>query len=277
MESIDTTPTSRRQVLKIGGASLSLAALVAACGNGREGINEAGRVGNAPDIEPLPDYPVDDVVLLRTASSLEHTAVAVYETALGLDGAIPSALTSTVERLIEDHERIAERMQELTVEAGGEAWTCPNTWFMDRLVGPLVEAVQAHDDPDLVTADILTIAAAVESFATASHQELVSATSIVDARVAHAEAAALEARHAATLAIAIGGADAYLSPALVGEDVAPDENGQIRQFAVPNTFGSTAQIEIKAGPADVNGVRESFILQTPADNSFVYNELSCSA
>ncbi len=271
-----STPTTRRDALKVGGLAVSLGALIAACGENVGGSEEAGRVGNAPVVEPLPDLAVDDAVLLRTAASLEFTAVAVYETALGIDGAIPAALVPTIERLIENHTALAAEMVELTESVGGEVWDCPNDWFMERLVTPLVEAIGAHDDPELITADVLAIANALESFAAASHQELAYATTLTDVRKAHAEAAALEARHAALVAIATDGPDAYISPALLGEDVAPDANGQIRQFAVGSTFGQTSPIEIKAGPADVNGVRTSYILQTPADNSFVYNELSCS-
>ena len=72
--------------------------------------------------------------------------------------------------------------------------------------------------------------------------------------------------------IAIQGAEGYISPALVGDEVAATPRGQIQHFAVETTFGQTAQIEIKAGPGDLNAVRQSVILQTPAANSYVYNE-----
>ena len=341
-----SNPTTRRDAIKIGGVTLTLGAFLAACGENVGGSEEPGRVGNAPEVETLPDLPVDDAVLLRTASSLEYTAIAVLETVLDLEGVVPDDLVPFVERLIEDHQSIADVMVELTTAAGGEPWECPNDWFMDRLVAPLVVAIQApivgviqsdesagrvrvggedldvennevttslgilsiedeveveagrivaiNGEPaeegdevlftrpaDDIRADIFAVANALESFATASHQELASAISSenVEARVAHVEAASLEARHAAAIAIAVDGAEGYISPALLGEDVPPAEDGQIRQFAIPSTFGLTAQIEIKAGGPDLNGVRESFILQTPADNRFVYNELepSCSA
>lgn len=272
-----TMPTTRREAIKFGGLTVTLGALVAACGENVGGSEEAGRVGNAEVLEPLPDLPVDDAVLLRTASSLEYTAIAVYETLLDLDGALPADLVPVAERIMSEHQDVADEMVALTEAIGGDAWLCPNDWFMERLVAPLVEAVGAHDDPAMVSADALAIAIAMENFAAASHQELVSAAGSTDARIAHADAAALEARHAAVLAIAGGGSDAYISPALLGEDVAPDENGQFRQFAIESTFAQTSQVEIKAGPADENGVRKSFVMQTPAANSLVYNELSCSA
>lgn len=344
---LPATPTTRRDAIKIGGVTLTLGAFLAACGEGVGGSDDPGRVGNAPEIEPLPEYSVDDAVLLRTASSLEYTAIEVYETILGLDGVVPDDMVPFVERLIEDHQGTADVMVELTTAAGGSPWECPNEWFMDRFVAAVVTAIQApivgviqpvefagrvrvggeeldvaddgtvttvrgvlaiDDDVEVesgvivsingetaepgdevlfarpeddIRADIFAVANALESFATASHQELVSKISRgnVDARVAHAEAAALEARHAAAISIAVDGTEGYVSPALLGEDVPPAEDGQIRQFAINSTFGSTAQIEIKAGGADLNGVRTSFVLQTPADNSYVYNELepSCSA
>ena len=116
--------TSRRDAIKIGGLTVSLGALIAACGTDRDGDDAPGRVGNAPVATDLPDYPVDDAVLLRTASSLEYTAIAVYEAALQIDGAIPSDLVPVVERLIDDHQTVADQMVELTESAGGTGWTC---------------------------------------------------------------------------------------------------------------------------------------------------------
>lgn len=325
---LEPTPTtSRRDALKIGGATVTLGALIAACGENRGGSAEAGRVGDAPVPTALPEYEVDDAVLLRTASSLEYTAISVYETLLGIDGALPTDVVPVVERMIENHQGIADEMEQLTSEAGGDPWTCSNPWLMERLVTPTLELIQSNvvgvvladtsmvqvlaeqaaiapvittvqgdltllsptDDlqegdeleferlDGALTDDSMAFIQAFESLAAASHQELASAASTLEARTAHLEAATLEARQAGVLAIEIYGAEGYISPELVGEDVPPTERGQIRHFAVGSTFGQTSQIEIKAGPGDLNNVRRSVLLQTPAANSFVYNELSCDA
>ncbi len=327
MPLLPTSPTTRRDALKIGGLSVGLGALVAACGEDRAGDEGPGRVGSAPVPTALPEYTVDDAVLLRTASSLEHTAVAAYERALELEGAIPEDLVPLVERLIEDHRAVATEMEELTTAAGGEPWTCSNPWLMERLVEPTFELIESNvvgvvledtsmvqvlaeetEINDVITTaqgditllsstddlsegdeleftrlegnvpdDVVTFATALENMASASHQELATAASDADTRMAHLDAANLEARHASVLAVALQGADGYISPTLFGEDVPPTERGQIRQFAIESTFGKTSQIEIKAGPGDINNVRTSVILQTPAANSLVYNELSCDA
>ena len=339
-----TAPTTRREALKFGGGVAALGALIAACGPEVEGRQEAGRVGNAPLVEGLPDYPVDDVVLLRTASSLEYTAVEAIRMALDLDGAVPDDLRPTMERLITDHQQTGQEMEDLTSAAGGEPWGCSNPWFMERLVQPLFEAIQSpivgivlaadlagqlqvlgeeltptadgvmtsngalvyvdqievdgtgqvtsiDGSPALendevrfarplgdVPADVISFVNALETFAAASHQELAVLTTDSAARRAHTAAAALEARHAAELAIDSAGPERYVSPALVGEEIPSDARGQILQFAIPSTFGLTSQIEIKAGAGNINNVRESYVLQTPAANSLIYSELTgCDA
>ncbi|MEL6892759.1 MAG: hypothetical protein AAFP84_14270 [Actinomycetota bacterium] len=279
-------PSSRRDLLKAGGLTVTLGALVAACGTNRGGSDEAGRVGNAPETTTLPTYSVDDAVLLRTASSLEYTAIDVYEQAIGA-GLVPDEIAPAAAIFLANHQQIADQMGELTADVGGEAWTCANPWMMDRLVGPVLAAITTPRVIDLgeetfeselteeqQIADVLNFAEALENLAVAAHQTLVGLTGHGPARIAHAEAASIEARQAAELAIEIAGADAYVSYDLLGTE--PPE-GAPRQFAIPSRFGQTSQIEIKAGPPDQNGVIEGFTLQTPAENSFVYNELSCDA
>ncbi|MGA9275826.1 hypothetical protein [Ilumatobacter sp.] len=327
MPSTFNSATSRRNALKIGGLTVTLGALAAACGEDRSGDEGPGRVGSAPVPTALPDYPIDEAVMLRTASSIEYTAIEVYESLLALGDVIPSDLTPTVEQMIANHQAIADEMEGLTTDAGGEPWTCTNPWLMERLVTPTFELIQSNivgvvlEDTSMVqvlaeeatiapvittaqgditlisstddlstgdelqfdrldgavTDDAMAFINALESMAAASHQELATTTTMTEARTAHLEAATLEARQASVLAVAIYGPDGYFSPTLVGEDVPPTERGQIRHFAVESIFGETAQIEIKAGPGDINNVRKSVVMQTPAANSLVYNELSCDA
>ena len=267
--------TDRRQALKVGGLGVTLAALVAACGENRGGDDAPGRVGNAPIVTTPPSYEVNDAVLLRTASSLEYTAIAVYDLVRDFD----VLDTAMLDRLIADHQGTADTMVALTESAGGVGWTATNPWYMERVIGPLVESITSGDrGDDEVRADLFNTVIALETLASAAHQELSSLTGMVDARVAHLEAALLEARHGAALAIEnAGDAKNYISPAMLGEDVARDENGAIPNYAISSTFGEFAQIDLIAGPGDENGVRPSFALQTPAANSLVYAELEPEA
>ncbi|MFT4657925.1 MAG: hypothetical protein ACI8V4_002106 [Ilumatobacter sp.] len=329
MEFASNASTSRRNAFKIGGLTVTLAALAAACGEGIGGDNAPGRVGNAPVVTTPPDFVVDEAVFLRTASSLEYTIIDAYERLLSIDGAVAAEDQPLVQRLIANHQVIADEMVALTEASGGEPWTCANPWLTERLIDPTIEMIlsntigivledtttvqvmgevlpmtdaistslgeismvttEVSDLPEgdeveftrldgAVSEDLWSFAAAIESLAAASHQELASASVTPEGLLAHVEAAALEARHASVVAITIDGAAAYISPALLGQDVPPTELGQIRQFAVGSTFAQTAPIEVKAGPPNLNNVRTSATLQTPSDNTFIYNELSgCDA
>ena len=263
------TRLNRRQAFKIGGLTVSFAAIVAACGDDRGGDTAGGRVGYAPPVTQPPDYTVDDVVLLRTASSLEYTAIYVYEQALALD-VLDADTTALVEELVGNHQEIADTMGELTEAAGGEAWECTNPWMMDRLIEPLLALIADSDDP---ARDLFNTAVGLEDLAASTHQGLSVSLTEADAKSATLTAAVLESRHSAALVVRVRGAEGYISPAVVGEGIPTDDDGIPQRYAITDRFGSVAQAELTVGPPDENGVRESFLLQTPAENSFVYSEL----
>jgi hypothetical protein len=260
----------RRDALKLGGLTVSAAAFLAACGSGRTGDDAPGRVGFAPPIEELEDYPIDDAVLLRTASSLELTAVAVYEAVLAT-GLLDAETTALVERLIEDHQMIADEMGALTESVGGVAWECTNPWYMERTVEPLLEVVLASDNP---VRDIFNTAVVLENVAAGTHQTLTIKLEDPAAAAATIAAATLESRHSAYLVAAVRGPEGYVSPLIDGDGDSPtDVDGVPQKFSISTRFGSTGQAELVAGAGDENGVRETFIVQTPSLNSWIYNEL----
>jgi hypothetical protein len=265
----DTSRYGRREALKLGGLTLSVAAIAAACGEDRTGDSAPGRVGYAPPITDPPDYAVDDLVYLRTASSLELTAVAVYEAILDT-GALDGDLTTLVERLIENHQAIADEMGELTESAGGVAWECTNPWYMERLVTPLLAAVVDSDDP---LRDIINSAVALENIAAATHQTLTVVLADADAAAATIAAATLESRHSAAIVAAARGPEGYVSPSITGGESPTDADGVPLKFAITSRFGATGQVELVVGRPNENGVRQTFVLQTPSLNSWIYNEL----
>ena len=46
-------------------------------------------------------------------------------------------------------------------------------------------------------------------------------------------------------------------------------------WAMPSTFGTVSAIPLVVGAPNEEGQRFAIDLQTPAANTFVYNELSC--
>ena len=218
----------------------------------------------------MEDYPIDDAVLLRTASSLELTAVAVYEAVLET-GLLDAEQTALVERLIEDHQMIADEMGELTESVGGVAWECTNPWYMSRTVEPLLAAVLGSDNP---VRDIFNTAVVLENIAAGTHQSLTIELEDADAAAATIAAATLESRHSAYIVAAARGPEGYVSPLIDGDGDSPtDVDGVPLKFSITTRFGSTGQVELVAGAPDENGVRQTFIVQTPSLNSWIYNEL----
>lgn len=258
----------RRDALRVGGITLSLAALVAACGEDLSGSEAPGRVGYSPPVTNPPDYPVDDAVLLRTSSSVENTIISIYEEILA-SGALDASDVTLLDRLLEGHVAISAEMGELTVSAGGEAWTCTNPWMMDRLVQPVMEVIAASDDP---ARDMLSFAISLESLGAATNQTFAAELSTAEFRAAAISAATLESRQSAALPIAAYGPVSYVSPALRDEELGFTADGLPQWYAIPSTFGSIGQIDLVIGTADENGTRSSFFLQTPAANSYIYNE-----
>jgi rubrerythrin len=267
-----TTPIDRRRLLRNSGFAVSLGALAAACGEDRGGPTEPGRVGFAPPREPLPPGAVDDVVLLRTAQSIEFTAIEVYDAAVGLD-ALDAATVAVVDRFVQDHTEHADRLGELITAAGGEEYRCPNTWYMERAVAPILDAIEGTDD---LVRDVLNIAHAFETLAGATYQAIVRSLTEPELRYESILIGNDEVRHAATLAMAITGTpEGYVNPELLGFEAEPGPAGIAMPYAIPSQFGQLGTKELVVGPRDTGGGRFSIILQTPAANSFVYDFLDC--
>ena len=210
---------------------------------------------------------VTDATLLRTVSSLELTAVHLYEEAID-SGALSAEAEELATKMRDSHQEVADLFGELTEAAGGEAWECTNPWMMDRTFDPILDAIADSDDPER---DYFGLAVSIENLTAATNQLFTERLTEADQVLATIEAATLESRQSAVVAISGGGSDAYLSPALFGEEVV-NVDGIIPQYAVTSQFGSVAQFELVVGAPDENGTRQSFNLQTPAENSFIYEE-----
>ena len=280
------TGMSRRRLLATSSLTVSLGALLAACGGGTAAA--PGRVGNAPTPTPLPDEPVDDAVLLRTATSLEHTALDMYAWASEL-GVLDGTAEAMVARMVEDHTATAAAMSEATAQAGGEPFDCANQWFAVRIMPPLYERIvgtgddaastdpiPASDDP---ARDVLGLAYAFETTLAAMYQEMVVKLQDPALRVTSITTGSQTARHAAVLAVLRDGAPvAYVNPVLAGaSDDTTLAEGLTPIFAVPNHFGSLAPVQVTIGPATDAGTRFTASLQTPAANAYVYPSLACEA
>lgn len=267
---LPTDGLSRRQVLRTGGLVVTLGALVAACGSDRGGSTAPGRIGVAPPQPTLPEGEVDDVVLLRTAQSLEYTALEVYQAAAATGG-LSAAETALVDAIVADHTTHAAAVGALITGLGGEEFQCANPFLMDRAVNPIVGALADTDD---LHRDLLNVAQALESLAGASYQALVPMVTDKPARTALMQIGGEEQRHATVLARAIT-PDQVFSPAFFGQPVEKNADGFVVPYAIPSVFGKVSGIDLVVGKRNDEGSRFSVQLQTPAANTLVYGYQTC--
>lgn len=261
---------NRRELLRTGGLVITVGTLVAACGAGRTGPQSPGRLGVAPPPATLPPGPIDDLALLRTAQSLEYTALAVYEAA-GATGGLTTDETALAERFVADHNRHAAALGGLIVAAGGEEFACPNPFLMDRAVGPILAALDGTDD---LHRDLLNIAHAFEQIAGQSYQALVVSFTDPALRKAAMQIGGEELRHATVLARAIT-PDQTFAPSFFGEPEEKNEAGFVVPYGIPSVFGRVSGFELVVGARNEEGARTSIQLQTPAENTIVYDYQSC--
>ena len=264
------TTINRRTLLRNGALTVSMGALAAACGGGRTGSDSPGRLGIADEATPLLDEQVDDITLLRTAQSLEHTAIDVYAAAADT-GALAAGEAALVQRFVDDHRRHSDAVGALISRLGGETFECANPFLVDRAVNPILGALDGSDD---LKRDLFNIAYAFESLAGASYQALVPALSDPSLRAAAMQIGSEEQRHAAALAAALN-PDGLFNPILTGGQPGSDRNGIALRYAIPSVFGTVSGIDLVVGAVNDEGSRFSIQLQTPAANSLVYSDASC--
>jgi hypothetical protein len=212
----DRGAIDRRQLLRLGGLTVAGSAVIAACGGD---ANTIGRVGSVESEEGLPNAGVNDIVLLRTATSLEYSALRVYEQAGGL-GVITGTALEYVKRFVDDHEGHKALFQSLTEEAGGVAWETTNCKLDSILIDPAIERIvkgapatdtseaigpssDDENDPGRLLRDLLHVAHALESMAGSAYQMLVGMFEDAALRRDALLVGATEARHSALLALTI--------------------------------------------------------------------------
>jgi rubrerythrin len=204
---------NRRQFLRASGLTVVGGGILAACGPSNSG--EVPRIGTVPPTTALVDEPVTDVVLLRTATSLEYNALYVYESVASL-GVLDELKTAITERFAQDHGAHAEATAALTTQLGGEPYRCPNPRLQSIYVEPAMRLIlgskaaadllgieepdgaEIPESTDALT-DILVLADALESLAAATYQALVPAFNDKALRAEAMRIGAQEAQHASLL------------------------------------------------------------------------------
>jgi len=177
---------NRRRFLQIGGVGVLSAAVLAACGKsdnkGAASATTSGAKGSPTDI-----------AILRTASSLEHVAIDVYQKAIDNASALGiSAGVADVAKLFQaQHRDHAGLFEGATKQAGGTPFTTANPAVMSSLA-TRIGALKSESD-------VLMLARDLENVAAATYQSTVGAFDNLAYNAAAMSVGGVEARHAAVL------------------------------------------------------------------------------
>ena len=267
---------SRRRFFIAGGATISFGALLAACGGST--TTEIARIGNAPEKTELVDAPVTDIALLRTATSLEHNAIFVYE-AVAAAGLLSGDAATLAARFLSDHKAHAEATASLTEKLGGKAYNEPNPRLQSIYIEPALRliagdkasGVSATDDP---VADVLALAYALETIAGSTYQVYVPMLADPALRSAAIGIGEQEARHAAVIGSLLNPTRLVSSFGLsIAAEYQEETDVPAAAYAVPTAFGTKAPVPVTLGAANESGIRTSLNLETPSLNSMVYEYL----
>lgn len=266
---------SRRRFLLAGGATISFGALLAACG-GSSGSSGIPVIGNAPEAQGLPDAPVTDITLLRTATSLEYNAIFVYEAVTELLSGEAATLAA---RFASDHRAHAEATAALTEQLGGRAFEEPNPRLQSIYVEPALTLILGDESAGVPpsedqVADIVSLAYALETLAGATYQAYVPLLNDKALRAAAMGIGEQEARHAAVLGSVLNTDRLVSSFGLpLSAEFAETTDIPAAAYAVPSAFGTLSPIPVTIGAPNESGVRTTVNLETPGLNSMAYEYL----
>lgn len=184
---------TRRGFLKIGGATVLGAAVLAACGSeATPDVVESGSPGDVTTTTADPAAADLDVDLLRTATSLEILAVNTYQAAIESGLVTDEDIAQAAVLFRDQHDDHRGALQQATVDAGGTEYTEANSYLQDRVVDPAIDGLT--DENSVVDLALTLETAAAETYAWAA-----GTLSTSTLRQAIMGIGGVEARHMAVL------------------------------------------------------------------------------
>jgi len=286
----------RRGFLRFGGIAVASTALLAACREAKP-KKQIPISGDNPGYTGLSNQPINDVVILRTAASLELTVVNAYEQLIAQSFVKDAVVADLIKVFADHHRKHADAMAAATKALGGTPCTSSNPKIDSFLIAPLLERIATSGAEQ--GEDAKALAYSLESLAAATYQSVVPVLTSPDLRKAAMSVGSIEARHAAVLGAVIN-PSALVGTVVIEAPEAPADTTTTTVdaglpttapaattttvqaasvanviHAVPSAFGSLAPIPLTVGPANEFGVRPSVNLETPSLNSLMYDGEAC--
>lgn len=253
----NSTPKySRRSVLTTGGVAAAGAAFLAACGGSNKVV---ARLGSAPTTVKLMDEAVTDVVLLRTAMSVETMIANIYGDAT-ITSLADSKTAPVVAAYAAAHKAHLAGLASAIAARGGTAYDGTNDKLMVAYGQPALDLIAAGKDKT----DVPAIALALETLAASTYQYFVSLTNEKALRAEMMRIGATSSRRAAVAAQLINSGTQAFTPAV-------DDKGVATVATLPASFGALSSVQATLGPVNPeSGTRAVVLMDTPSLNSLIY-------
>jgi len=181
---------TRRRFLTIGGTSLFVTAVAAACGSAVPATTGATTTTITPAT-------TGDVSALRTASSIEYAAIQLYTKALATNLIVSAAVNNAFKLFQTHHTDHTLLLQARTTDAGGQPYTLPNSLIMDTIITPRLAAATSERDLTQLAYDF-------EKAVAATYQADSGSFTDVRYHVTAMSIGGIEARHVSVLANLLG-------------------------------------------------------------------------
>lgn len=186
----------RRQLFKMGGATILGAAVLAACGSDDDDSADSTTTSAAGGGSGAGEEDGSmDVALARTAASLEKLAIDTYQVAIDSGLVTTMAIADAAMLFQEHHQTHLDALNGVISGAGGEEVTEQNEAVFKALVEPAVGAATTE-------ADIVMLAYDLESAAAQTYAFAGGALSVPELRSTIMTIGGIETRHAAVLQVA---------------------------------------------------------------------------
>lgn len=270
---IFTNTTSRRRFIQASAATAVGAAFLAACSTKD---NPPARIGTVPSTTTLPEAPVTDSTLMRTSTSLEYLLLGVYDLVAeqkmlsGSDAAVAAKMRA-------DHQAAADAFAELTEQAGGEVYACPNERMTSVYIQPAIQAIlgskaaasalgiaepatETPPSPD-IAGDTRVLLNGLELVAAATQQAYVAMINDIDLRAQSITIGVGASRRGALWGALINPdqlvADTVLANVSTAEPATTDESTTAPTTAAPTTTAAASGGDASPPPV-VHAVSASF-------------------
>jgi Ferritin-like domain len=194
---------NRRGLLVAGGGVM--AAMLAACADHtpKPQVPEGG--AQTPTTVTIAPPPVNDVTLLRTASSIEILAVQTYQKGIDSGLLTTPALLDAAKLFRDQHHDHNDLFTAATTEAGGEPYTEPNPYIQLKAVDTILPSVKKE-------VDLVNLALELEDTAGGSYQVWVPLFSTPELRQTLQSVGATERRHSIILTGVLPEEELFPSP-----------------------------------------------------------------